>query len=253
MMGGIETLLLWSELLLVWMLVNYALPLLAAPTLRLTDPVARGLGVGAGSTLVVGLGFEGLSVAVAGGLLAFALNAGRERFSSRYGAEWEVGMNALFAAGSAVAAIAGQWSSAQSVIALSDAFDPERSTVVFLTLGAAVFLGQGGSHVVRGILDKAGTLPAVAGLQGDEAEIDHQEVSRGALIGALERWLLLLLAMVGSYGGIGFVVAAKGLIRSRDLQSHQYAEYHLVGTLTSTLLALAIGALLTLTVAPLWS
>lgn len=250
---AIETTLLWSELLLIWMLVNYALPLLAESTPRLTDPVVRGLGVGAGAALVVGLGFEGLGVATAAGMLAFVLNAGRARFAARYGAEWELGINAAFASGTGVAAIAGRWSPDQSLISLSEAFDPERATVVFLTLAAAVFLGQGGSHVVRGVLDKAGTLPSVKSLDGEKAQVDHKEVSRGALIGALERWLLLLLAMVGSYGGIGFVVAAKGLIRSRDLQSHQYAEYHLVGTLTSTLLALGIGALLTLTVTPLWS
>ena len=37
---------------------------------------------------------------------------------------------------------------------------------------------------------------------------------------------------------MGFIIAAKGPIRSKDLESRDFAEYFLVGTLASTAVAL---------------
>ncbi|HEX6909207.1 MAG TPA: hypothetical protein VF142_02380 [Longimicrobium sp.] len=67
------------------------------------------------------------------------------------------------------------------------------------------------------------------------------EFSRGRIIGILERFIVLLLMAVQAYQAIAFLMAAKGLIRSKDLESRDFAEYFLIGTLASTGLALLGG------------
>ena len=67
-----------------------------------------------------------------------------------------------------------------------------------------------------------------------------------------ERLLLAGMVAAGSYAALGFTIAAKGLIRSRDLERHEFAEYFLVGTLTSTLIALVAGGLLRMIFIALW-
>jgi hypothetical protein len=61
------------------------------------------------------------------------------------------------------------------------------------------------------------------------------------LIGHLERAILILLVIEGSYEGLGFLIAAKGLIRARELETREVAEYFLVGTLASVVCALVVG------------
>lgn len=48
--------------------------------------------------------------------------------------------------------------------------------------------------------------------------------------------------IAGSYEALGFVIAAKGLIRSRDLEANRdLTEYFLIGSLASVAVALATG------------
>jgi hypothetical protein len=116
---------------------------------------------------------------------------------------------------------------------------------------AALVLGVagGGSFIVRGLLNKAGALPrqpdasgaASAREEGEDAPVDAVEFSRGRIIGVLERVIVLVLMAVQAYQAIAFLMAAKGLIRSKDLESRDFAEYFLIGTLASMALALAGG------------
>ena len=64
----------------------------------------------------------------------------------------------------------------------------------------------------------------------------------GAFIGTLERIVIILLLSIGEYSAIGLVLAAKSVARYEQLKEKQFAEYYLLGTLLSTLLA--IGAYL---------
>ncbi|MGL4519293.1 MAG: DUF3307 domain-containing protein [Phocaeicola sp.] len=62
----------------------------------------------------------------------------------------------------------------------------------------------------------------------------------GALIGNLERIITLLFVLIGQYGAIGFIVAAKSLLRFKDTDTSK-TEYVLAGTLLSFGIALLSG------------
>jgi hypothetical protein len=70
---------------------------------------------------------------------------------------------------------------------------------------------------------------------------DSTEYRRGRLIGNIERLVVGLLAALGSYPAIAFVLTAKGLVRAKEFEDRDYAEYFLVGTLASCALALSLG------------
>lgn len=67
------------------------------------------------------------------------------------------------------------------------------------------------------------------------------DVARGRMIGFLERALALTLIFVGEYAAIGLIIAAKSLARFKALDNREFAEYFLVGTLASLLLAVLVG------------
>lgn len=98
-----------------------------------------------------------------------------------------------------------------------------------------IFLLRGGTHVVRGVLEKSNTLPS-----GTGADVEG-EVRHGLTIGNLERLLVFALAVVGAYGALALVVAVKGLVRALEWRNREMLEYFLVGTLASVTLALFVG------------
>jgi len=60
----------------------------------------------------------------------------------------------------------------------------------------------------------------------------------GGIIGKLERIIISTLVLCGQFGAIGFVLTAKSIARFRQLEDQTFAEKYLVGTLTSTAIAL---------------
>lgn len=64
----------------------------------------------------------------------------------------------------------------------------------------------------------------------------------GAMIGKLERALIFLLVFLGQPGGVGFLIAAKSIIRFEEAKKQPLAEYVLIGTLWSFGLSMAIAA-----------
>ena len=67
----------------------------------------------------------------------------------------------------------------------------------------------------------------------------------GRIIGTLERWLILLLVMLSQFEAIGFLIAAKSILRfSETSKGTEKSEYVLVGTLFSFLIALSTGILI---------
>ncbi len=71
--------------------------------------------------------------------------------------------------------------------------------------------------------------------------VSASELARGRLIGVLERAIALTLVLLGEYGALGLVVAAKALARFRGMEERDFAEYFLIGTLASLLVALVVG------------
>ena len=66
----------------------------------------------------------------------------------------------------------------------------------------------------------------------------------GHWIGMMERVLVLTLILVGQYGGVGFVIAAKSVLRFSDLRNandRALTEYILLGSLLSLGLTLLLG------------
>jgi hypothetical protein len=183
-------------------------------------------------------------------LLTYARERGREKWRE-CGAEWELGVTATFVFLSAVLVGESALTPVATVTFEASPIAPfswTNSRVAALFFSAAIlgFLVRGGTQVVRAILNKAGSLPTV------QTEVDEVEYNRGRLIGSIERLLLAGVVAAGSYAALGFLVAAKGLIRSKDLERRDFAEYFLIGTLASTALAMVAGGLLRLVFSKLW-
>ncbi|WP_419887338.1 DUF3307 domain-containing protein [Neobacillus niacini] len=70
------------------------------------------------------------------------------------------------------------------------------------------------------------------------------DLSRGKLIGYIERLLVLVLTFYSAYPAIGFIVAAKSIARFKQMDDRNWAEYFLLGTLTSMFLGISLGILL---------
>ena len=65
--------------------------------------------------------------------------------------------------------------------------------------------------------------------------------SRGKLIGYIERLLVIILTVIGAYPSIAFIIAAKSIARFKQLDDRNWAEYFLLGTLSSIFLGLVLG------------
>lgn len=100
-----------------------------------------------------------------------------------------------------------------------------------VVIGVLAFNHHGANAVVRGLLPD----PYRVG--------EDDEVRTGRVIGTLERYIVLLLAVFGQWGAIALVLAAKSIARFEELKQRRFAEYYLVGTLSSMLIAVVSGLL----------
>lgn len=150
--------------------------------------------------------------------------------------------------------------------------------LAMLALGAGVFLLESSNLVVRAALDGEHTwlpsdpaappaavadipvasIPAVSEtVAGTDADGDPEAVPKpldprsgfkgGRLIGPLERILVLILTLAAAYPILAAMLAAKGIVRfpeiSRDGETGARAEYFLVGSLVSWVIALGAAFL----------
>ena len=95
-------------------------------------------------------------------------------------------------------------------------------------------------------LRQADVFDATATAQADDAQEAAGRAAvapAGRYIGMLERALIYFFALGGAYQAIGFVLAAKGFARFKEMDYRPFAEYVLIGTLLSTAAALAIAEL----------
>ncbi|WP_304234264.1 DUF3307 domain-containing protein [Jiulongibacter sediminis] len=74
-----------------------------------------------------------------------------------------------------------------------------------------------------------------------EATADTDELPKGGrLIGTLERWLVLIFVLTQHFEAIGFLIAAKSILRYKDTDTLK-TEYVLIGTMLSFGSAVVIG------------
>ncbi|AWB26908.1 DUF3307 domain-containing protein [Halococcoides cellulosivorans] len=126
---------------------------------------------------------------------------------------------------------AAAWANAPVVAALGATSVPWPTvTTGAVYLSAFVFAHEGGKTIVDGILPD----------DGPESEGNDLEV--GSLIGTLERWIVLTLGLAGLWQAVALVVAAKSVARFEELKQRAFAEYFLVGTLSSVLVAFVLVA-----------
>lgn len=143
---------------------------------------------------------------------------------------------------------------------------------------------RGGTYIVRGVLQQSGVVPSKkrsnasseqsptssqtpvpeSEASGPPTSIaasveplapptdDVEEYNRGRLIGNLERIVLTIVVAAGSYAALAFLVAAKGVVRSDEFDNRDFAEYFLIGSLTSVLIALCAGIALRFALIHLW-
>ncbi|NIM14808.1 MAG: hypothetical protein GTO45_22700 [Candidatus Aminicenantes bacterium] len=89
-------------------------------------------------------------------------------------------------------------------------------------------------ELVPRVLDKVGD-------PNKEISIDEKEYNAGRFIGILERILIYIFVLENQYAAVGLILAAKGFARFKELENRNRAEYVLIGTLLSTLLAFVVA------------
>jgi hypothetical protein len=160
---------------------------------------------------------------------------------------------------------------------------PAQLAALCILAGALFLVVRGGTYVVRGILAKSGTVPSekqlsdipqhppissqipspqaaadspitiAASAEAAQTTVDEKEYNRGRLIGNLERVVLTIVVAAGSYAALAFLVAAKGVVRSDEFDKNRdFAEYFLIGSLASVLVALCAGIALRFALVRLW-
>ncbi|MDT0186294.1 hypothetical protein Q9S36_39510 [Microbacterium sp. ARD31] len=132
-----------------------------------------------------------------------------------------------------------------------------------LVCGAVVFLMESANVIVRialnseraapgdpsGVTVAVSTSPSSAGEEPAEPQpLDERPALKGGrLIGPLERILVFALTLLSAYTLVAAFLAAKGIVRfpeiSRDSAHGDSAEYFLIGSMVSWVVALSAAAL----------
>lgn len=123
------------------------------------------------------------------------------------------------------------WTAAPAIDALGgvQALPWTAITAGAVYVSAFAFAHEGGNALVRGVLPE----------EGPETQSEN-DLEAGSLIGTLERWVVLALGLAGLWEAVAIVVAAKSVARFEELKKRAFAEYFLVGTLASLLVAIAL-------------
>jgi hypothetical protein len=124
-------------------------------------------------------------------------------------------------------------------------WNPDATWIVVVTLTALLLLLPCGGLLIGSFVQpyqdqlaeyyKASNKPRAKGL-----------TNGGRIIGNLERTLIFFLVLLGQYGGIAFLIAAKSIFRFgelRESENRMEAEYIIIGTFASFLYAIAISTL----------
>ncbi len=108
-----------------------------------------------------------------------------------------------------------------------------------------LFLLNEVNFIIRYFFEALSVMPKITDQEGKAIdEEDEKEYNAGRVIGMLERILILFFVLVNQFGAIGFIIAAKGFTRFKELDKREFAEYVLIGTLLSSLFAFAVALLI---------
>src|SRR5436190_2138415 len=102
---------------------------------------------------------------------------------------------------------------------------------------AYLYVSGRGIVLIRSVLE----LPTLQMRRDEDRTAGAIDVARGRAVGSLERALALTMVLLGDYAAVGWIIAAKSLARFKQLEDREFAEYFLVGTLASFLLAVLVG------------
>jgi hypothetical protein len=267
--------LLISELLLFWSIVSYAV---VSDPVRLMNRLSadnqpvprfwsvlllvRSLAMALITFLIGGANTKSLFLSLCLGTASLLLPIARRWWvAPDYGAELEIGMSTFVVI--LIVACVVHWHLVAHRAWTALPFPESKTSTLCLMAAIVIFNIRGGTYVVRGILNKCGALPSLEvpkassvvprlNLVVSEKSVDTIEFNRGRWIGNLERLLLLAIVAQGSYAALAFLMAAKSLIRSRDLENRDWAEYFLLGTLASIAVSLAGGLLIRQVLRAFW-
>lgn len=273
--GGI---LLWSQVICLWILSSYVFgndPIgktaIESRAIGLHKRISPNIGIRAIVSAVLTFFLPGLNFTPFGGRILLALlialfsillplirnslALSRTEVLNRLLAEWEVFANLILvmSVGCIVARASLQISTEDVLVTLP--LSSRELTISIITIAGGLFIFDGGTQITRGILVKTGTAPKTFAKEnvvtgGTDTQktpsglVDSTEYKRGQYIGNLERLLVFAVVLVGSYEAIGFIIAGKGLIRAKEFESRDFAEYFLIGTLSSTMVAVGVGLLI---------
>ena len=81
----------------------------------------------------------------------------------------------------------------------------------------------------------------------NQSKEENSQFKAGSLIGTIERWLILVFVILEQYEAVGFLLAAKSIIRFKDTETSK-TEYVLAGTLISVAVAVACGLVISYTI-----
>ena len=105
-----------------------------------------------------------------------------------------------------------------------------------------LLLGKPANMIIREMNGKENIMHPVQASQIPVLDAIRQEPeyrNAGSLIGTLERLLIAIMILLGQYAAIGLIFTAKSITRyDRISKDPSFAEYYLVGTLMSTLIAI---------------
>lgn len=110
----------------------------------------------------------------------------------------------------------------------------------YVLLLTALVLAHKPSNILLNLIIKYYEVP-VPNDGAENAGESHGAFHSGALIGTLERVLMIVLIVMSQYEAIGFLIAAKSILRFSSVNESEKSEYVVAGTFISFCIALALG------------
>lgn len=117
-------------------------------------------------------------------------------------------------------------------------FAPEISLQLLLIIMGYILCLKPANVIIQSVLHSYSLLP----INNQQEDSDLEKAGR--LIGNLERILAFTLALLSQYGAIGFIIAAKSILRYKQGDVKK-TEYVLIGTLLSFSIAILLEILIT--------
>ena len=179
----------------------------------------------------------------------------RLRIPTRFLAEFEVVSNSIFLLGAVGIALL---KNLPAVLPAESVPASCQMAACLLIMAIVVFAMRGGSNMVRGILDKGKIYPVEAHPSRDPAgahtgkKAQSDSSRHGRIIGIIERLMLMTFIAMQAYDALAFLLTAKGLFRAQEFEKKDFADYFLVGTLASSMIAIAAGLAIQFVLKLLW-